>query len=96
MEKTSMKGKTYPAVITAIFLAVVLFPLFQQLTGVVPAPRLEEKRRLSPAPSLTWKTLASGEFQKQFDRFMNDNYGMRAWLVMLNNQIDSSIFHVSQ
>ncbi len=82
--------------IVTTFLVLVLFPLFQQLTGVIPEPRLQEKRRLTPAPGLTLKSLAMGEYQKQFDRFMNDNYGLRAWMVMINNQIDVSVFHVTQ
>jgi len=91
-----MRNKTYQIVITGLFLFFILFPLFQQITGVVPEPRLQEKRRLTPVPALVLGSLVSGSFQTQFDRFMNDNYGLRAWMVMINNQIDISVFHVTQ
>ena len=80
----------------AIFLMVLLLPLIQQTTGIVPEPRLTEKRRLISVPNITVNAYLSWVFQKQFDRYMNDNYGFRAWIVMINNQINISIFHVTQ
>ena len=90
-----MRNRIFQSAITGIFLLLVLLPLAQQITGIIPQPRLQEKRRLAPLPSLTVGSLISGEFQRQFNMYMNDNYGLRSWLVRINNQIDITIFKVT-
>jgi hypothetical protein len=91
-----MRSKVHQAGIISVFLLLILFPLFQQVTDVIPEPRLAEKRPLATLPGLVPDSLLSGEFQNQFDRYMNDNYGFRAWVIMINNQIDIAVFRVTR
>lgn len=91
-----MRRKVYQSAIVVLFLLIILLPLLQQITGIFPEPRLTEKRQLIPPPSLILDSLRSGEFQNQFDRYMNDNYGFRSWIVMINNQIDIGVFRVTR
>jgi hypothetical protein len=79
-----------------VFFVAILLPMVQQITGIIPEPRLAEKRRLVPPPVPTFSSVASGEFQTRFDRYMNDNYGLRSWIVLVNNQIDIGIFRVTR
>lgn len=91
-----MHNRAYHSLIIGVFLGVLLLPLLQQATGLIPEPRLQEKRLLVPLPAPTLGSLASGEFQNRFDKYMNDNYGLRSWIVMINNQIDMSVFRVTR
>ena len=84
------------ATITSLFLLIILLPPLQQITGMIPEPRLIEKRRLTPMPGVAWNSFISREFQNQFDAYMNDNYGFRSFMVMINNQIKVTIFHVTR
>ncbi|MFH1381936.1 MAG: hypothetical protein ABIH70_03485 [Chloroflexota bacterium] len=91
-----MKNRRYQVMLTAIFLFLILLPPFEQITGIIPEPRLIEKRQLTPMPSVVLDSFLFGEFQTQFDAYMNDNFGFRALMVMMNNQINVMVFHVTR
>jgi hypothetical protein len=89
-------NRIYRAVITVIFLVFVLLVPVQQITAIVPEPSLTEKRQLTPPPNVTLGSFLSKKFQAQFDMYMNDNFGFRSLMVMINNQINITIFHVTR
>jgi len=91
-----MGKKIFYIAITCIFLLIFLLPPLQQMTGMLPKLQLIENRYVAPMPKMTWDSLASGMFQFQFDAYMNDNYGFRGILVMINNQINLTIFKVTR
>ncbi len=91
-----MRKRIYQATITSLFLLIILLPPLQQITGMIPEPRLIEKRQLMPMPSVVLNSFISREFQNQFDAYMNDNYGFRSLMVMINNQINVTFFHVTR
>jgi hypothetical protein len=91
-----MRKRIFKTAIITIFMLVILLPLLQQITGIVPEPQLVEKRQLIPRPGFVWSSFLTGAFQYQFDAYMNDNYGFRSLMVMINNQINVMIFHVTR
>ena len=91
-----MGKRIYYTVIMSIFLLLLLLPPLQQITGVLPKLRLIENRQFITRPVITWDSFVSGVFQYQFDAYMNDNYGFRSLLVMINNQINVTIFKVTR
>jgi len=91
-----MRKRTFQVVIIFIFLLIILLPPLQQITGMLPEPSLIEKRQLMPVPEMEWDSFVSGVFQRQFDAYMDDNYGFRNLMVMINNQINIGIFHVTR
>ena len=91
-----MRKRVFQTVIIIIFILFILLTPLQQITGIMPEPQLIEKRQLIPRPNIIWGSLLSGEFQNQFDAYMNDNYGFRSLMVMINNQINVMIFHVTR
>ena len=91
-----MGRRIYQAVITTIFMLFILLPPLEQITEFMPEPPLIEKRQLTPMPNLTWDSFLSGVFQNQFDAYMNDNFGFRTLMVMINNQINITIFRVTR
>ncbi len=88
--------RVFQYTIIGLFMLGILLPPLQQATRLLPQPRLTEKRQLTPMPSVLLESLLSGEFQTQFDAYMNDNFGFRPWMVMLNNQINITVFRVTR
>lgn len=50
---------------------------------------------LASKPKLTFDSWISGEFQIQFEKYMNDNIGCRPFFVRIKNQIYFSLFNKS-
>ena len=44
-------------------------------------------------PEFTWESCFSGEYQTNFDSYLEDHIGLRNLLVRLFNQLDLSLFH---
>ncbi len=91
-----MRKRIYQGAVSIMFLLSILLPPLQQIVGVIPEPRLTEKRQLTPMPSVILDSFLLEEFQNQFDAYMNDNFGFRSLMVMINNQINVDIFHVAR
>ncbi len=91
-----MGKKVFQVTLTIVFLLIMVLPVLQVMTRMLPEPRLSEKRQLTSRPGLTVSSFLSREFQNQFDAYMNDNYGFRSLMVMLNNQINITIFRVTR
>ncbi len=91
-----MRERIFQLVITAIFLILILLPSLQQTTNAIPDPPTREKRQLTPMPSAVLSSFVSGEYQSQFNAYMNDNFGFRRLMVMINNQINIDIFRVTR
>lgn len=91
-----MRERIFQMLITIVFLLLILLPLLQQITSAIPDPPMREKRRLAPMPNMALRSYISGEYQNQFNAYMNDNFGFRRLMVMINNQINIDIFHVTR
>ena len=91
-----MGKRIYQVVILIIFTLFILLPPLQQITGLIPGYSLIENRQLTPVPDVALASFISGDFQNQFNAYMNDNFGFRALMVMINNQINITIFHVTR
>src|SRR4051794_37583352 len=76
-----------------LFIALLLLPTFQMLTGVVPIKALDENRNRAALPPLAFADLLS-QFPK-LQAWFQDHYGFRDVLIRANAQIDFSLFGVS-
>lgn len=76
-----------------VFLLLVLWaPVFQHATGLVKERGLQgASYRIAPRP-LKGKTWFKGKFQKRLDRYSKYNFGFRATMVRIKNEIDWSCF----
>lgn len=81
------------SVFIALFAALLLLPALQWKFGFVDVMPLDEHRRLAPPPEgpLLVK-LYEADYAKSFERFFNDNYGLRDWFIRAKNQLDYSLF----
>lgn len=77
------------------FVLILLLPLTEQLTGMFGADTagLRERRRLNALPSL--RSEAPLELPKEFDRYYQDNFGMRSLFIRTANSIRYHLLQVS-
>ncbi len=73
-------------------LAILILPIFEQLTNVFKTTHLKGAIVNSTAPSLSKEAWLNGSFQTNFQNFTKDNFGFRPTAIRLNNQIDYSLF----
>lgn len=82
------------------FLALLLLPSIEQQTGLIPVPALDENRNKLAKPygevpegSLLERIYRGGQsYSNAFERYYNDHYGFRDFLIRLKNQMDLSLF----
>ena len=79
-------------IVFVVLLILLALPTFQHITKIVKVKPLDGDFVLTARPDFTWKTWLSGDFQSQFDNYIEDHIGFRSFFVRLNNQTDFSIF----
>ncbi|MBL8113413.1 MAG: hypothetical protein JNK60_11040, partial [Acidobacteria bacterium] len=81
----------------ALFLLVLVAPGLQSLTGAFAIPVLDENRSRASRPVFTWHGVLSGDapFGKQYEKYFDDHYGFRDFLIRAKHQIDFTVFHRS-
>lgn len=88
MKKITTKTWLFIAVIFALFL-----PIIQQTVPVIKLTELNgyfEKNNYAPFSIETW---FSGEYQKNTEKYLNENFGFRNLFVRTYNQIQYSLFN---
>lgn len=83
---------------TSLFGAVLLFlclPYIQRKFVLVEEKPLYGYVEQVAKPELTATSFFEEEFQKQYERYVNQQYGFRTSLVRLRNQVDYSFFNLS-
>ena len=79
--------------LAAFFVGLLLFPLFQQISGTPPDRQLDGFRyRMRVFPRWTLSSWMRGEFASATDAWINEHVGMRGWSVTLNRQIRYCLF----
>ena len=80
-------------ILIAVFAAVLLFPLFQQIFHFPREKDLSGIRvRTAEFPAWTPKSWRRGEFAATADAWIRDHVGLRGWLIHLNRQLRYSLF----
>lgn len=79
--------------IILFFLALCL-PAFKAATGRHTAYAIDENRKLAAAPTIEQFHDPVSGFQ-QLERYFDDHYGFRDFLIRLKTQIDFTVFHTS-
>lgn len=83
-----------------LFLAVIgiilLAPVIQMLTGLVPVPKLEERRTLHTVAAPIQRALhLDPDLSDDVTKWFNDHYGFRDLLIRAKHEVDYQVFHVS-
>jgi len=86
-----MKGRK--TVLYIIFLVVLLLPLLQKVTHLIPEKPLAGTFVPHEKPVLTAKTWFDGSFQSDYDQYINENLGFHNSLVRLYNRFCYKLFH---
>ena len=83
----------YRFIIIAAFLFFLLSPVIGWIAGI--NVQLDEKRNLSEMPGLSIEKLMDQTFFSDFERYFNDHFAYRVWLIRTKNWIDYHIFNTS-
>ncbi len=78
-----------------VFALILLVPTLDSVFHFSPIKDLFEKRLPVAAPSLPKNFAEIKNFSQNFEKFFNDNYGMRKTLVSFNSQIMDRVFDES-
>lgn len=79
-------------IILVELLLMLFFPLIQQTFPFVELKPLYGTITPIEKPDSIQKNWFSGEYQKKYEEYFNENFGFRNWLVRLNNQKTYSLF----
>jgi hypothetical protein len=82
----------------SLFVGMIFLPLFQNETHAIKyAPLNENRNRIQrPTGNIFARIYREGpDMSKEYEKFINDNYGMRDFFIKLKNQIDYSLYGIS-
>ena len=77
------------------FLAVITLPVTAKFMGWQSDADNHEKRRKAPVPALEWRQGAWASMPPKWERYFNDNFGLRDSLVMLGSYFKFLLFKSS-
>ncbi len=87
-----MSNRFYKAA-AVLFCGILVLPLFQRITRLLPEPDLAGVELPVPQPVATASNWFSGTFQRQFEDRLIRRIGYRGLLVRIDNQIQYSLFN---
>ena len=74
-----------------IIILLLILPLFQEQTSFFKIKELKGSFEKDSLPELNFKDYYSGEFQENFNNYLEQNIGFRPFFIRVNNQIDFSV-----
>ena len=77
----------------ALLMIFLWIPIVQKEFGIFHVRPLKGVLIETPKPQLTLETYASGEFQKDCEGYVSENFGLREPVIRLYNQYAWSLFH---
>jgi len=80
-------------IVFIVLLVLLALPTIQHVTKFIKVKQLDGDFVLASRPAFSWQTWLSGNFQTQFNNYIEDHIGFRSFFVRLNNQIDFCLFH---
>lgn len=75
----------------ALFILVIISPLYVNLIGIELNPKLSENRTKAAFPELK----LTENFSSKFESYFNDNYPLRSYFIQANSWIKTKLFKVS-
>ena len=79
-------------ILLVLLLSILVLPVLQKATGLFTIKPLDGDFILAKKPEYKHSNWFSGTYQEKFDKYIEQNLGLRPLLVRLNNQIDFSLF----
>lgn len=79
--------------VSMVFLCLILLPLIQQFTNVLPVKKLAGVEVQAEAPEFVISGWFNRDFQQGFETWFNTHAGLRPWMVRTANQINHTIFN---
>lgn len=83
---------SFKQILLVFILLILIFPAFQQVTGLIRVEWLKGSIDAVESDSLTLKSWLSGDYQDQNEKYQNDNFGFRNAFIRLNNEISFDFF----
>lgn len=90
-----MKDKITKYILFILLGIIISLPLLQRLYPLIHIKELNGKYEMGLRPNLNKESWLSCDFQKQYDKYINDNIGFRPIFIRIHNQIYYSIFSTS-
>lgn len=81
----------------ALFFGLLSLPVIQLVMPIFNTPEMDEKRQLAPAPDFVAKIIrGDGRLAAGINRWFDDRYGFRSYLIRTKNQLDFWLFNYSE
>ena len=74
---------SFKEILLIFILLILIFPAFQQATGLIRVEWLKGSIDAVESDSLTLKSWLSGDYQDQNEKYQNDNFGFRNAFIRL-------------
>lgn len=75
-----------------VFLGLLLFPIFQQVTGLIHERKLKGSYSLADVPEFSLASWFSQAYQDSLELAAKDRFGFHTMFIRLNNQVNYSLF----
>ena len=76
----------YDGILFALLMVFLFVPIIQEQIRIFPVKPLKGAVEPTPKPSLTFNTYRSNTYQKQIEKYVGENFGMREPVIRLYNQ----------
>lgn len=83
-------------ILFATIMVLLFLPLVQMQFSVVKVNPLKGSIKKIERPRISTSSWFSEQFQSNAEKYLNQNFGFRNWLVRLNNQVKFSLFNIAQ
>lgn len=80
-------------ILLIFILLILLFPVFQQVTGVIRVRWLKGDIQAVKQKELTLHNWFSGEYQEQKEKYQKENFGFRNAFIRFNNEISFDFYN---
>lgn len=87
------KKKTYGVILFSILMALLFFPLLQEHLHLIPLEPLNGVTFETEKPTFTFDAYRSGNYVKQEESYLSENFGFREPIIRLYNQYLWSCYH---
>src|SRR3990170_5391925 len=81
------------ALVIFFFIAVIASPVYGWVSGL--RTGTQEKRTLAPLPGLSLEGARGNAFYKGLERYYDDRFPFRGWVIKAKNWIDYRVFGAS-
>lgn len=88
--------KTIKYILYLLFLGMLCVPLVQMMFTLTEVEPLKGAVEVTEKPTFKLEDWFDGEYQNDFEHYVNDSIGYRPWFVRLHNQLRFSIFKKPQ